>query len=49
MMEVCSKNFCWKKTEGAKLIAKLVMEDLKGKKQVIMNFNLFFLHVNEFL
>ena len=39
MMEVYSNSFSWKKTQGTKLIAKLVMGDLKCKKQVNMNFN----------
>jgi len=36
-MEVCSDSFNWSKTQGDKLIAKLVMGDMKCKKQVIMN------------
>ena len=38
MIKVFSNSFHWKNTQGAKLIAKLVMGDLKCKKQVIMNF-----------
>ena len=39
MIEVFSDSFHWKKTQGVKLIAKLVMGDLKCKKQVITNSN----------
>ena len=39
MMEVYSNSFRWETKQGAKLIAKLVMGDMKCKKQVIMNFN----------
>ena len=39
-MEVYSKTFPWKKTQGGTLTAELVMGDMKCTKEVIMNFNL---------
>lgn len=38
-MEVYSNSFPWKKTQGARLVAELVMGDMICRKEVIMNFN----------
>ncbi|KAL9969795.1 hypothetical protein ACROYT_G022054 [Oculina patagonica] len=34
MIKVYSNSFCWQKTQGSKLIAKLIMEDFHAKQQV---------------
>ena len=41
MIKVYSNNFYWQKGRGAKLLAKLIMEDFKAKK-VVMHFLWFF-------